>query len=845
MTTPRWQQVRELFHAALERPQDQRESYIESQTDGREDVAIEVRSLLALAESDSRFLEPPSHSAAPLLVAPAEPDEIIGRTIAGYRIKRILGAGGMGVVYEAQQDEPRRLVALKVMQATPIGGSSAFRVFRREAQALARLNHSCIAAIYDAGRTKTGLYYLAMEYVAGVSLTKYVAEHTLGVTDRAEMIVRIARAVQYAHRRGVIHRDLKPSNILVSDSGAPKILDFGLARLTEQDGELNTLTADSGSIKGTLSYMSPEQASGDIRAIDVRTDVYSLGVILYQLLTDRLPFDTVSTSIAASVRVICEELPVQPRVASPHLPRDLELVVLKALDKEPDRRYQSAAELADDLDRFLHDKPIQARPPSTSYRLRKFASRHRAVVVLSSLLAIALVGSTIVGIQQTMRIAEERDNAVAARTQATEAREYAEAVAAFLIEVLEQGDPNASGSQEATLRSVMEAATDRIDTELGEEPLVQARVKLVLATVAGKLADYDRATSLAESALATRRHILGERHLDVAEAMTVLGRMCSMKQDHEQAQRWMEQALALRRTLCDEDDPLLATTYGDLGSVYYYASDYQVAAEHFRTALALQERQTDADELEIAKTKANLGQALIQLGEVDQAERLLTETLETRRTLLGDHIDTTFSLDALAHLAFARGNMEAAESWMAEEVAMSRRIFHEKHPRLAFVLHNYAFVLRKNRGPDAALPFFDEALAMRREAFGDVHPDVAATLVELGHTEMRQKNYAKACDDYGEAVSIRRALFGNAHVMVGHALRHLGEAQLKAQQYDEAERNLLESHDVLSKTRGDSAPATNRTSKLLVQLYDELGREAEAAAWRARLISKTRDDVRE
>lgn len=835
MNTDEWAQVRTLFAAALERPPDQREALVAAEARGRDHIVAEVRSLLTYADVGGSFLEPPSCSTAFLLTAPPDPDAILGREIASYRIQRVLGVGGMGVVYEARQAEPSRDVALKVMQAAPLAGQSAFRVFQREVQALARLDHPAIAAIYDAGRTDDGLYYLAMELVRGSSLTQYAQRQALTLPDRLRLFEGVCRAVQYAHQRGVIHRDLKPSNILVNEHNQPKVLDFGLARMIEAEVTLHSLTADRDKIRGTLSYMSPEQATGDAAKIDVRSDVYSLGVVLYELLTGRLPYDVHTRNIPDAVRTICDILPARFTGEFSSLRGDLEFIVLKALEKEPERRYDSATALADDVRHYLRNEPIQARRPSTVYRLRKFATRHRTVVVLSVLLGLSIVTLIAVGVTQAVRTARQRDAALIAKRDATEARRYAEAIAGFLIGMLEGPDAIPSQQEEPTLRDIMENAADRVQTELAGEPLVRARVELVLADAFAKLADFDRATTLAEEALSTRKSVLGDGHLDVAEAMIALSKVCAKRADHAGARSWAERALAIRQEQLPETDPLIAATYTDLGAASYYAGDFEAAAKDFRTALALETRSRDADELETARTKSSLGMALIKCGLLEEAQELLTDALAVRRQRLGDHLDTTFVLDNLAHLAFAQGDFAAAESWLAEEVAMSRRLFHNKHMRLAFVLNNYAFLVRKNHGPEAALPIFQEALQIRRAATGGVHPDVAASLIELGNTEMKLGHFNSAKAYYAEALDMRRELFGASHDLVAGALRALGKAHLKDGEHRRAEELLLESYAIFRQNHGDEPKQAAATVRLLVELYEGVGSVANAAAWRARL----------
>ncbi|MDX1387801.1 MAG: serine/threonine-protein kinase, partial [Acidobacteriota bacterium] len=413
-------------------------------------------------------------------------------SIGRYRIVSVLGRGGMGIVYEAEQSRPHRPVALKVI----LGGSYVddlhIRLFEREVETLARLKHPNIATIYEAGRTEEGQHFFAMELVRGTTLDRFVVENDLTRRDRLELFGTICAAINHAHQRGVIHRDLKPSNILVDADGQPKVLDFGLARITDWDLNATTMLTRPGNIVGTLTHMSPEQARGDVDAIDVRSDVYALGVILYQLMTDKLPVEWDQRSLPAGITAILERDPPKPSTIDRRLRGDLDTIIMKTLEKDPPRRYQSAAALGDDVERYLTHQPILARPAGTFYQFRKLVARHKLPFALLAAILVIAIGFGVW--TRALYLAEREQHAVA-----TDNLETATFVSDFMIDMFDVSDPDARRSGEITARELLENAADKIDEQEGR-PEVQIDLMLTMGRVYRRLGDYDRALALFEDA---------------------------------------------------------------------------------------------------------------------------------------------------------------------------------------------------------------------------------------------------------------------------------------------------------------------------------------------------------
>jgi hypothetical protein len=500
-------------------------------------------------------------AAAGVARAPARHPVAIGR----YRILRLMGEGGMGSVYEAEQEQPRRIVALKVIKPGLAGPDLLWR-FRQESQALARLQHPGIAQIYEAGAEDSGAGlqpFFAMEFIHGRPLLHYVDEHRLNTRQRLELMAKVCEAVHHAHQRGLIHRDLKPGNILVDEAGQPKILDFGVTRITDSDIEARQQT-EVGQLVGTLAYMSPEQVLADLLALDARSDVYALGVILYQLLAGRLPY-YISPKVHEAARAIQEDDPAPLSSISRSYRGDVETIVAKALEKDKARRYASAADLGGDIRRYLQDEPIIARPRSAIYQLEKFARRHKALVTGVVAVFVVLVGGVIASADQAMRASraegvalEQRDRAVQAEAAATHERNRAlgaeaqavqerntsiaekrradneaataKAVSDFLENDLlaqasanNQSRPAAKPDPDLKVRTALDRAAARIGGKFDRQPEVEAAIRDTIGQTYEDLGQYPEARKHLERALDLYRRILGVENLKTLATMSRLG----------------------------------------------------------------------------------------------------------------------------------------------------------------------------------------------------------------------------------------------------------------------------------------------------------------------------------
>jgi eukaryotic-like serine/threonine-protein kinase len=879
----------------LELPPAERLAYLDGACAGDAALRQQVEGLLRAHEQAGTFLET---SPASLALASTPLTEKPGDRIGRYKLLQQIGEGGCGVVYMAEQEEPvRRRVALKIIKLG-MDTKQVVARFEAERQALAMMDHPNIAKVLDAGATETGRPFFVMELVRGVPITVYCDENNIPMQQRLELFIQVCQAVQHAHQKGIIHRDIKPSNILVTVNDGlpvPKVIDFGIAKATtgQQLTDKTLFTAFEQFI-GTPAYMSPEQAVMTSLDIDTRSDLYSLGVLLYELLTGKTPFDPkelLQAGFDEMRRTIREQEPAKPstrlsamlegeltttakhRHMEPpkliHLVRgDLDWIVMKCLEKDRTRRYETANSLAMDIKRYLNCEPVVARPPSKLYEFQKTVRRHKFGFAACAAIIVVLAAGVIVSTLEFFKEKQARQRAVAAEQEQARLRQEAEAaraneaslrlqaeadekkaqteaaksrqVAQFLEDMLQGVGPSVALGRDTTmLREILDKTAERVGKDLKDQPEVEAELRNTIGDVYHALGEYEKAEVILRVALAMRRKLLGLEHPEVASSLYSLGCVLYSEWKLAEAESTQREALAIRRKLYGQTHLDVATSLNDLGLV------------------------------------------LRREAKLEEAQPLLRQALTMRRQMLGnEHPDVLNSLDGLAWLLFLQNKVTEAEAMMREELAIAKRLYGNEHPAVATALNNLGTVLHNQGKLAEAEELLREALAMNRRLQGNEHPEEIATLGNLGGVLRSQGRFTEAEPIFREALAIRKKVSGNEDIRVSRPLEDLadvlwrqgklaeGEALareslgirenqqpgnwetfncrsllggllLDQKKHAEAEPLLVSGYEGM-KQREKSIPfrwkaRLKNALDLLVQLYEATGRPDRAAEWKQKL----------
>jgi serine/threonine-protein kinase len=880
----RWHQVDRIFAEALERTVVERQAFLEASCAGDAALREEVDRLLSADQESTGFLDHPPDEIREL----AADDRVLGgqeegRGLGPYRLLRKIGSGGMGTVYLARREDEHyeRDVAVKVLRSG-LASTEAVHRFIAERQILARLEHPNIARLYDGGSTEDGRPYLVMELIEGVPVDEYCDRHQLTVDQRLTLFQKICAAVQYAHQNLLVHRDLKPGNILVTPEGEPKLLDFGIAkRLTPETGGSLDETR-TGLRLLTPSYASPEQVRGE--AITTASDVYSLGVVLYELLTGRRPSQFSAELPYDIERAICEQEPERPSAAllrpgppdveeiadarrtSPQplarrLRGDLDNIVLMALRKEPQRRYGSAAQLSRDLDKHLQDLPVTARPDTLRYRTRKLVRRHRAAFAGMVAMILLVAGFVASLIAQGRQLAQERDKA-----------RYA---LSFLVDTFQQADPYRTRGEDLTAREILDQGAARISRELTGQPDVQAAVMDAIGTVDLGLGRFEAAAPLLTQALALRRQVFGPDSLEVAESLEHLAQLQNERTDMAGGETHLRQALAIRRRRQGKDHIAVARTLNKLGetlvnkgvspqdapeieAVHREAlaiarraeglegltvaetlfalaqferarGDYQKAENLFREGLSIEGKTLGDQDPRFYRDQTRLGDILIDAGKLREAEALLRPILKAQRETLGrEHPDTQTTLANLAVSLDLQGRNVESEPLHREMLALARSQYGSEHWRVALALCGLANNLEGQARGFEAIPLYEEALAIRRRTLGEKDWQVAQVLLLLAQLHRYSENYSKGLELARQSQEIFALAEGPDHPHVAHAWREIGRNYQAQKRYKEAEPFLRRSLEIRLKKLEPRHPDLAKAQISLARCLIPQGRYDEA-----------------
>ncbi len=793
----RWQRVEALLDEVLDLPPDERRAWLDVHCGDDEALRADVEALLEADEAEGDFLSASATTYADALIsasgnAPLKPEEMALDTRVGpYRLVALLGHGGMAAVYLAERDDGlfEQQVAVKLIKRG-MDSEAVRRRFLAERQILARLQHPHIARLLDGGLADDGQSYFVMDYVPGTPITDYSTEHALDLTARLHLFEDVCRAVEYAHRNLVVHRDLKPSNILVTDDGRVKLLDFGIAKMLAEDEAPIPAQTVTGIVAMTPEYASPEQVRGE--AITTATDVYALGVVLYELMTNERPYYFESRSPTEIERVICDTEPRRPSTAvlqrteaatenaavlHRKLRGDLDNIVLKALRKEPERRYASAAHLLDDLQRYRDGLPVLARPDTVGYRLRKFVQRHRMGVAMAAAFLMLSFGFALF---YTLRVTAERDRAQAEAERARETRD-------LLISMFGAADPDAGRGDTLTARELLALGTTQIEAELANQPDLQAEMLAAIGEVYRKLGTYDDALPLLERALAQARELHGPVHADVATAHSRLGEVLYDMGDYERAETHLRDALRLRRQLFGERHAAVAQSLDQVAALVYEQGSFDEAERLYREALTRRHTLFGPNHLDVAETQNNLGILLTELAKYDEAETVLREALAVREAQLGTtHSAVAETIHNLGFLYWDRGLYEEAEPFFRRSLDIAHTLYGDEHPSLAIDLNNLSLLLRDMGDYDEAESVGRQALAMQQKFLGPTHRDVSTSLYNLADLLMLKGAYTDAEPLLLESLQIDLERYGDAHPYIGMARTMYTNLLLERGALDEA-----------------------------------------------------------
>ena len=786
MDSARWQQIQAVFHEASALPPTERDGFVRTACAADQELATEVLAMLKQDEGGTSLLDRGLAETARKTLAMADP--LVTKEFGPYRIIRLLGEGGMGVVYLAERKDLQSQVAIKVLRDAWLSPARRER-FASEQRTLAQLNHPSIARLYDAAVLPDGTPYFVMEYTEGVPLTQYCREKKCSVEARLKLLRSVCEAVQHAHATAIIHRDLKPSNIFVKSDGSIRLLDFGIAKQLESlDLQVDqTLT---GLRLMTPAYAAPEQIRGD--RVGISTDVYSLGVILYELLAGELPFDLSNLTPAEAATIIADHDPGRPSAAvrraghsqnsdasalSATAWSDLDVLCLTAMHKDPQRRYRSVEALMRDIDHYLNAEPLEARPDTLRYRTAKFVRRNGSAVSTATavfLLIIAMVTFF------TVRLAKARDAAIAETARAQRIQQ-------FMSNLFQGGDEAAGPSDSLRVLTIVDRGVQQAKS-LGNEPKSQAELYASLGDIYQKLGKLDQADSLLRSALEERKSVYGDQSPEVAETLTALG-LLRLDQAHlDEAEQFTRQGLEIERRNFAQNDPATAKALVAYGRVLSQRGSYDKGIPALEQAVKI-ESAPNVPPADLAASLSALAEAEYLAGQYENCNPLYKQLLAMHRKIYGEqHPLVADDLSNLAAVQQDLGYYPEAEKFDRQAVEITQAYYGKDHPQTAAKLTSLGRALTFENKFDDAEATLEQALTILEHVYGQVHPVVAETLNELGNVASMRDHLDDAKDKFTRVVEIYKAVYGEKHYTVGIAVSNLGSIYYDKKDYPHAEQ---------------------------------------------------------
>ncbi len=777
----------------------------------------------------------------PVTPVAAAPDASPPERIGTYRIIDRLGEGGMGTVYRAEQVSPvKRQIALKVLKSAFVSRQAVAR-FEAERQAMARLSHPNVAQMFEAGTGPDGHPYFAMELVPGVAITEYCDRERLGLPERLALFRAVCSGVQHAHQKGILHRDLKPSNVMVAEvdgQAIPKIIDFGIAKAIDRPLVSETL-ATGGALIGTLGYLSPE-ALGSDEGVDTRTDVYALGILLYELLVGVRPFDQDDASLLEVIRRIVEDPAPPPSrawgrldaatrqrlaaarrldaaAAGRRLTGDLAWIIAQAVAKERGERYASVAEFSADIGRHLRDEPVEAGPRGGVYRLRKLVRRNRGFVAAASILFLSLVAGLV------FRTVEAR--------RANREAEAARQVTQFLVDTFQVSDPLREAGVDVTARELLARGEARLRRDLPDQPLIRGRLLDTIATVYGNLGLYEESGNLAREALTLRRMHLPAEHPDLITSLETLA-AAELRQGHyEQTESLLGEAVALREQANGPADPVLPRSLTLLARALLNRGKLDEAEPHLLRARAIHESTPERDELALAETLNELGRFLEGEGRFDEGEKIVRQALEIRERNVGeDHALIADSLERLGQMLGLAQKFHAAVTELERAVTIREAVFGADHPTIIRPQTLLGQAFAEMGRLDAATVAYERAVTLARAA-PDLNPvRLALAMTGLGSVARRQERFAACVDHLRESSALFETVVQAEHSHLGWNQIELGNCRLGLGEIDAAEASFKRAHEIFASFFGANDPTTAVPLHNLASIYLQQGKLAEAEA---------------